>query len=256
MTADTLTYTLDRILTIEAPRDLVFAFLTDNDRWAAWWGAGSTIDPRPGGAVRIQLPGNVGVAGEVLEITPPARLVFSYGYVSGAPIPAGGSRVAIVLDETTAGTRVHLTHEFSDATSRDHHVQGWRFQLSLFANVVANDLHRDAATLADAWFAAWQEVDETARRQSLERIATADVQFRDRYSRLAGLDDLMPHITASQRFMPGLRLERRGEARHCQGTVLVEWAAVGPDGAERGRGTQVFTLGPDGRIRRATGFWH
>ena len=24
-------------------------YFTDNTRWAAWWGPGSTIDPRPGG---------------------------------------------------------------------------------------------------------------------------------------------------------------------------------------------------------------
>jgi uncharacterized protein YndB with AHSA1/START domain len=255
MTAAALSYKLDRILTIEAPRELVFAFLTENDRWASWWGAGSTIDPRPGGAVRIQLPGNIGVAGEVLEITPPARIVFSYGYVSGSPIPPGASRVAIALDATASGTRVHLTHEFPDGTSRDEHVQGWRFQLSLFANVVANDLHKDAAALADAWFAAWHEADDAVRRRSLERIARPDVHFHDRYSRLAGLEDLMPHITAAQRFMPGLRLERRGDVRQCQGTMLADWVAVGPDGAERARGTQVFTLGADGRISGATGFW-
>jgi hypothetical protein len=37
--------------------------------------------------------------------------------------------------------------------------------------------------------------------------------------------------------------------------VLADWAAVGPDGAERGRGTNVFTFGPDGRIAAVTGIW-
>ena len=34
---------------IEADRETVFRYFTDSGRWAAWWGAGSTIDPRPGG---------------------------------------------------------------------------------------------------------------------------------------------------------------------------------------------------------------
>ena len=41
------------------------------------------------------------------------------------------------LDSHPAGTLVQLTHEFADAAVRDHHVQGWRFQLSLFANAMA-----------------------------------------------------------------------------------------------------------------------
>ena len=41
------------------------------------------------------------------------------------------------LDSHPAGALVQLTHEFADAAVRDHHVQGWRFQLSLFANAMA-----------------------------------------------------------------------------------------------------------------------
>jgi len=43
--------------------------------------------------------------------------------------------------------------------------------------------------------------------------------------------------------------------RHCQGTVLADWIASGADGAERGRGTNVFTLDPDGRIAGVVGLW-
>ena len=79
--------------------------------------------------------------------------------------------------------------------------------------------------------------------------------MRDRFSCVEGVDELMPHIGAAQHHMPGLRLQRKGEARHCQGTVIAEWTALGPDGAPRGQGTNVFTLGPDGRIESVTGFW-
>jgi uncharacterized protein YndB with AHSA1/START domain len=250
-----LPYTLDRIITIAAPRPLVFDFLRTTERWAAWWGAGSTIDARAGGRVLIRHPGGVEMTGEVLEVDPPARIVFTYGYAAGGAIPPGGSRVTIVLDEVEAGTRLHLTHAFADEPVRDEHVQGWRFQLSLFANAVANVQHADSATPVDRWFAAWAEPDAAARRRALDAIAAPDVRVRDRFGHLNGLDDLQPHIAAAQRFMPGLRLERRGEPRQCQGVVLADWAAVGPDGAERGRGTNVFTFGPDGRIAAVTGIW-
>jgi hypothetical protein len=72
---------------------------------------------------------------------------------------------------------------------------------------------------------------------------------------VAGASELTLHIGAAQRFMPGLRLTRKGDARHCQGTVLADWTATGPDGTPRGQGTNVFALGPDGRIESVTGFW-
>jgi hypothetical protein len=50
-------------------------------------------------------------------------------------------------------------------------------------------------------------------------------------------------------------LERSGEVRHCQGTAVADWVATGPDGAARGRGTNVFDLAPDGRIARVVGLW-
>jgi hypothetical protein len=79
------------------------------------------------------------------------------------------------------------------------------------------------------------------------------VTFRDRYSMLEGHEDLRAHIGAWQRFMPGLTMQRRGAVRHCQGTVLAEWAAAGTDGAERMRGTNVFVFGPDGKVESVTG---
>ena len=97
---------LDRNIVISASRDTVFNYFTDSTRWARWWGQGSTIDARPGGAVNICHPGGVQVAGEILEIDPPSRLVFTYGYVSGTPMPPGGSVVTIQLEDDRQGTRL------------------------------------------------------------------------------------------------------------------------------------------------------
>src|ERR1700689_3071664 len=130
-----LTHKLDRSVVIQATRETVFRFFTDSARWAKWWGVGSTIDARAGGKVLIRNPGGVEALGEVLEVVPPERIVFTYGFAPGKPIPAGSSRVTISLEPCEAGTRLHLLHEFPEAAVRDEHVQGWRFQLSLFANI-------------------------------------------------------------------------------------------------------------------------
>ncbi len=245
---------LTRTVHIGAPPALVFGYFTDDERWARWWGPGSRIDPRPGGRVLIR-DGASAVQGEVLEIDPPRRLVFTYGFVSGHLIPPGGSRVTIVLDEAGGGTRLTLVHAFGDVEARDAHVQGWRYQLSVFANVIADELHRDAARLVDGWFDAWSDPDAASRTARLDALVTSEVTLRDRYSLIEGRDDLLPHLAAVHTFMPGLRLVRDGATRHCQGLVLADWVARTASGEERARGTNAFTIAPEGRIASVVGFW-
>jgi len=250
-----LPHRLERAVVIQASRETVFQFFTDEARWAAWWGAGSRIDARPGGRVVIRYPNAVEAWGEVIEVTAPERIAFTYGYASGTPIPAGGSRVTIRLEAEGSRTRLHLTHLFADAAVRDESIQGWRYQLSLFANVVANEVNATADRSVDAWLEAWSEPDAAARDATLARIANRDVLFRDRFSVIEGLDDLSVHLAAAQRFMPGIHLRRTGEVRHCQGMVLADWVAQTSDGLERARGTNVFVFNSTGRIESVTGFW-
>lgn len=251
----TLTHQLNRSLLIQARRETVFRYFTDPVRWATWWGTGSTIDPRPGGRVLIRYPDGTEASGEIVETAPPERLVFTYGYVKGTPVPLSGSLVTIVLEEHDGGTRLHLTHAFADADVRDEHVQGWRYQLSLFANVVANDVHAGATATADRWFAAWSEPDGIRRDAELRALVASDARMRDQFSAIEGLPDLLEHIAAARRFMPGIRMLRKGDVSQCQGTALADWVAESADGQQRGAGTNVFELGVDGRIRSVTGFW-
>ena len=249
-----LIHQLHRTVVIQASPETVFRFFTDSVRWAKWWGAGSTIDARAGGKVFILHPGGVESLGEVLEVLPPDRIVFTYGFASGKPIPPGSSRVTIVLEAVAAGTRLHLLHELPDQAARDEHVQGWRFQLALFGNLVADEVFADAAGVVDGWFDAWAVTGDEARMEAFAKIAADTVNFRDRFSLLDGLTDLCTHAGAAQRFMPGVRMRRKGETRHCQGTVVADWVAQTDEGVERMSGTNVFMLGADGKIQSATGF--
>jgi uncharacterized protein YndB with AHSA1/START domain len=248
-----LPYQLERIVVIKASPETVFRFFTDSARWAAWWGAGSTIDPTPGGKVYIRHQGGaVESLGEVIEVAAPSRIVFTYGFAGGKPIAAGASRVTIRLEPDVEGTRLRLEHEFPDAATRDEHVQGWRFQLSLFANAVANEVFANAAEAVDGWYAAWSVADEQAREQAFRRIVAPSIRFQDRYSLLQGMDDLMAHTAAAMRFMPGIGLARAGGVRQCQGTVLADWSATTKEEKEVMAGTSVFTFGPDGKIGAIT----
>jgi uncharacterized protein YndB with AHSA1/START domain len=250
-----LPHRLDRAITIRAPRATVFAYFTDSSRWAAWWGAGSTIDPTPGGRVFIRHPNGAELVGEVLDVSPGDRIVFTYGYVSGTPIAPGGSRVTITCTDDLSGTRLHLRHDFDDPALRDAYDQGWRYQFSVFANTVADAVHADAPDRVDAWHRLWAEPDPDARARRLAALAVDAVRFEDRYSAVCGAAELLPHIAATQRFMPGLTLRRDGGVRHCQGMALADWVAEAADGQERARGTNVYTFDADGRIVSVTGVW-
>ena len=255
MTPVPLPHAIDRRILIRARRETVFRYFTDSERWASWWGAGSTIDPRPGGRIFIRHPNAVEAGGEVIEIDPPRRVVWTLGYGTGEMAAMGPSRVSVTLEDDPAGTRLHLRHEFAEVATRDHHVQGWRYQLALFANVVADGLQAEASTRVDAWFAAWSEPDPGRRAGLLDGSVTPGVRFRDRFSLVEGRADLDPHLAAVHIFMPGSRLVRAGDVRHCQSTVLADWVAHRADGGELGRGTNVFQFDADGRIEDVVGIW-
>jgi uncharacterized protein YndB with AHSA1/START domain len=250
-----LTHRLDRTLLIRARPATVFEFFTKDEQWAAWWGVGSTIDPRPGGRVLIRHPNGVEVLGEVLHVRAAEEFAFTYGYASGAPIPPGGSRVTVRLEPHADGTLLRLTHDFADESARLQHEQGWRFQLSLFANAIAARAAGGAEGLVDRWFACWSDPDAGSRERELAAIAAAGIRFRDRFSSIAGYEELAAHLAAVHRFMPGTRLERDGGIRHCQWHVLAGWIARDAAGQERGRGTNLFVLDADGRLADVTGFW-
>jgi uncharacterized protein YndB with AHSA1/START domain len=248
-----LPYAVSREILIEADRETVFGFFTDSALWATWWGSGSTVEPRPGGALRIRHSNGFESVGEVLDLVAPERFAFTFSLQGERPVPAEESRVTIRLEQQADGTMLHLTHEVADPVMRDLLVQGWRFHFSLFANAVANYVNVGAPDVIDAWFALWTEPDAAAREATLGRIAARKVRFRDRYSRLDGIDEVVAHTGASQKFMPGIRLERQGSVRHCQGTVLAEWVARAVDGQVKMSGTNVFVLGPGLKIDSVTG---
>ena len=251
-----LPFRVERDIVICATRATVFRYFTDSERFAAWWGAGSRIDPRPGGAMRIVYPGGSTAEGEVLEVVPGERIVFTYGYDRpDTPIAPGASRVTVTLSDGPGGTRVLLRHDVTDAATRDGHIAGWRYQMAVFGHVVASEQHAGADAVIDGYLAAWSETDAAARRAALAAGCTEDVAYRDRYGIASGLADLDGHIAAAQIHLPA-RLERDGAIRLSSGMAIVDWVArKAADADPVARGTSVVELAPDGRIARVTGFW-
>jgi uncharacterized protein YndB with AHSA1/START domain/ketosteroid isomerase-like protein len=242
-----LPFSIDRDIVICATRATVFRYFTDPERWATWWGAGSRIDPRPGGEVLIVYPGGSTAGGQVIEIQAPERISFTYGYKEP------DSRVTITVTDAPGGTRVRLVHELATETLRDQHVAGWRYQMGVFADVVSKEHDADATRTIDRYLAAWSETDATARRAALEASCADDVIYRDKFGFSNGRADLDGHLAAAQVHLPAT-LARAGDPRVTLGVALVDWTAS-KDGKVAAKGTSVIELAPDGRIARVTGFW-
>lgn len=248
--------TVERTILILAERKTVFRYFTDADRFAAWWGAGSTIEGRVGGKMQIRFTNGETVSGEVLEIVPGEFIAFSYGYdAPGKPIPPGGSRVTVALQSRRGGTLVTLRHEVADSKVRDAHAAGWRHQMAVFSTVVAKEQHAGLAGILDRFFEAWNARVPEDLHAALDASVTDDIEYRDAFGALFDRSELEAHLALVPVYMPGMTVKRAGEPRQCQGWGLVDWIAEGPDGAMKARGTNVFTLAPDGRLARVTGLW-
>jgi uncharacterized protein YndB with AHSA1/START domain len=251
-----LPFQLERDLVVCATRATVWRYLTEPEPWAAWLGAGSHIDPREGGAMFIRYPNAQTAQGTVLSVTPPERIVMTFGFDRPEPpIPVDGSRLTVALEEVAGGTRIHLRHDVTDEKTRDMLRAGWRYQLAVLADALTRDQHAGVPAAIELWLGAWSSDDDAARTDALTTICTPDVVFRDRWGYTTGVADLASHIRAARSQLHAT-LVADGAVEHAQGIALVRWRAVKDGTAEPlARGTTVFELAPDSRIARATGLW-
>jgi uncharacterized protein YndB with AHSA1/START domain len=112
---------------IAASPATVFSFFTDVERWTSWQGVDGELDARPGGVLRIRMPGAQVASGRFVEVVPEQRLVFTWGWEGEAPpVPPGSSTVTIELEPNGTGTLLRLTHSpLFPPPVAEHHQQGW-----------------------------------------------------------------------------------------------------------------------------------
>jgi uncharacterized protein YndB with AHSA1/START domain len=127
-------------LLIAAPPDVVFPYFTDPARMTAWMGVAALLDPRPGGTFRVEANGRDVVLGEYVEVEPPHRVVFTWGFDGGEPvIEPGASRVEVTLEREGDGTRIVLLHHGLEDAMRGAHDEGWAHYLARLAGAAAGD---------------------------------------------------------------------------------------------------------------------
>lgn len=116
---------------IAASPETVWQLLVDPAKAQTWWGSEVTLEQRPGGRLRIVVTPRSIAVGEIVEIDPPRRLVYTFGWeVGGAGpelVPPGSSTVEVDLIADGAGTLLRLVHRgLPDEASKQSHAEGWQ----------------------------------------------------------------------------------------------------------------------------------
>jgi uncharacterized protein YndB with AHSA1/START domain len=111
---------------IAAAPETVFRYFTDPSRYVQWMGKDAVLEPVPGGCYRVIMNADLAAAGEFVEVDPPHRLVFTWGWTQDSAVPPGTTRVVVTLKPENNGTQVVLRHYgLPDDGQREHHRKGW-----------------------------------------------------------------------------------------------------------------------------------
>jgi uncharacterized protein YndB with AHSA1/START domain len=139
MTEAVRTEPIVKEIEIAASPETVFGFFTEPDKITRWLCVEATLDPRPGGVcnqthVTPEGEGPYLMRGEFVEVVPPSRVVFTWGFENpDVEVAPGASTVEVDLAPTAAGTRVTLTHRDVPDSERESHDGGWAGQLERLA---------------------------------------------------------------------------------------------------------------------------
>ena len=120
----TATTTIEHTVRIDAAPATVYELWTTDEGLCAWWGVSASIDPRPGGAIRVDIDGEHIMVGEVTSVDPPRRLRFTFGWEGGDPAP-GSTEVDVVIDDVDTGCRLTLRHHGLPIELIESHARGW-----------------------------------------------------------------------------------------------------------------------------------
>ncbi len=262
-----MTASISVSVVINADQPTVWKFLSDQTRFLAWMTfipgmpapAGSVFEPRPDGALRIVFPNGGQAKGSVLELDPPRRLVFTWGYdpdVAKTGLGPGATRAELTLESTAEGVHATLVHSgpMSEKLAKDHEA-GWRHYLSLLAVQSSMEFHQ--ARLADAlsaYFAAAAEPDAAKRDALLAACAEANVRVRSAFACTDSRPDLSAHMANGLKHMPGCTLVQNGLVNHIHGVARVPWKVMSGEGKMVFKGENIVRFSPAGKIAEIVGF--
>jgi uncharacterized protein YndB with AHSA1/START domain len=120
---------------VSVPPEEVFTYFTDARKWLAWQGTEAVIELVPGGVWRVNVTGDGFASGRVVEVVENERVVFTWGWEQGPPVPPGSTTVAIDLVPDGDGTLIRLTHSGLPPDQIKIHRSGWEHYVPRLAAV-------------------------------------------------------------------------------------------------------------------------
>jgi uncharacterized protein YndB with AHSA1/START domain len=141
---------------IQAPPATVFEYFVDAEKLCTWLSVDATLEPRPGGRC-VQVHDGVDrggglceMQGTFLEVEPPTRVVFTWGFDDPAVhVPPGSSVVEVTLEPVGRGTHVRLVHRGLPDDEIPEHDRGWRKMLTRLGQAAAPNSSIDERSILD-----------------------------------------------------------------------------------------------------------
>lgn len=115
---------------IECSPETLFSFFIDPQKMVQWMGSQVLLEPKTGGAFRIDFNGTDMVAGHYVEVEPHERVVFTWGWIGSDTLPPGSSRVEVQLHRQDKGTQLVLKHTGLPDSRRPTHLAGWNYYIA------------------------------------------------------------------------------------------------------------------------------
>jgi uncharacterized protein YndB with AHSA1/START domain len=127
---------------IAAEPGVVFDLFSTEVGLCRWMADEASVDLRPGGAWRWVHDNGNACSGEYLDVDPPSRLAFTYGWENGefADVAPGSTRVDVTFEPFDGGTRVVVEHAQLVGDRIAQHQQGWTHFLGRLAATAEGDM--------------------------------------------------------------------------------------------------------------------
>jgi uncharacterized protein YndB with AHSA1/START domain len=120
---------------IDAEPAEVYEYFTNAELMVLWMGQYSSLVPVPGGKFAVDVNG-VAVRGRYVELEPPNRLLYTWGFIGSDVLPPETSTVEVLLRPQDGGTCVEIIHSDLPPAEASKHAPGWRHFLEQLAKTV------------------------------------------------------------------------------------------------------------------------
>lgn len=109
-------------------------------------------------------------------------------------------------------------------------------------------------TVADQYFAMWNEDDADVRAQIIAALWVDEAMFVDPSFEVTGQDGLTKMVETAHEMFPGFRFTRTGTIDEHHNRLRWSWELAAEGQPAVAGGTDVVTLAPSGKILEVIGF--